>query len=121
MNHGIHGGETLGRGVLEKASDKVNRILVCLTENLVEWMWLDLRELVLHVVWVHRTNLVAGWGTENLDNLHQLVDSRLAREERLSQHQLGHNTSRGPNIDLGSVVGSSEDQLRRSVVSGANV
>ena len=44
--------------------------------NFVKWMRLDLRELVLHVVWVHGTDLLAGWGTEHFDNLHKLINAR---------------------------------------------
>lgn len=61
--------------------------------DLVEWVRLDLRELVLHVVGVHGPNLVASWGAQHLDDLDQLVNTRFAREERLTKHQLRHNTS----------------------------
>jgi hypothetical protein len=61
-------------------------------------MRLDLRELVLHVVGVHRLDLLARRCTEHLDDLHQLVDATLTREQRLAQHQLCHDTSRRPNI-----------------------
>ena len=61
-------------------------------------MWLDLRELVLHVVRVHRLDLLPRWSPEHLDDLDQLVDATLSGEERLPQHQLRHNAAGGPNI-----------------------
>jgi hypothetical protein len=56
------------------------------------------RWLVATHIRVHRLDLFPGWGTEHLDNLHQLVDARLAREERLSEHQLGHDAASGPDV-----------------------
>ena len=82
-------------------------------------MRLDLRELVLHVlqkssrttesifrtparesrpastthVGVHGLDLIPRWGTQDLDDLYQLVDTRLSREEGLTEHQFGHYTT----------------------------
>jgi hypothetical protein len=56
-------------------------------------MGLDLREFVLHVIGVHRTNLLTSRCTENLDDFHQLVNTRLTGEEGLTKHQLRHNTT----------------------------
>ena len=61
--------------------------------NLVEWVRLDLRELVLHVIGVHSTDLVPCRGTKNLNDLNELVDTRLTREQRLSKHELSHDTT----------------------------
>ena len=60
---------------------------------LVEGMRLDLRELVLHVVGVHGANLFPGRGAKHLDDLHQLVDTRLTGEEGLAEHQFRHHTT----------------------------
>lgn len=65
---------------------------------LIEGVRLDLRELVLHVIGVHGANLLTGRGAEHLDDFHQLVDTRLTREERLAQHQFGHHTTSRPHI-----------------------
>jgi len=54
------------------------------TEDFVEWMRLDLRELVLHVIWIHRPNLVSGRSSEDFDDFYQLIDAGFAREERLT-------------------------------------
>lgn len=47
-------------------------------------MGLNLGELVLHIIRIHRLDLLAGWCAKDFDNLHQLVDAALAREERLA-------------------------------------
>lgn len=101
-------------------------------------MGLDLRKLVFHVIRVHRLDLFSGRCTKDLDNFHQLVDTALAREERLPQHQLCHDTTRRPYVcssntssmphecvvsltDIGSVVCSSENELWCAVVPRANI
>lgn len=66
--------------------------------HLVEGMGLDLREFVLHVVRVHGADLVARGRAEHFDDFHELVDTRLAGEERLSEHEFGHDTASGPHI-----------------------
>ena len=48
-------------------------------------MGLDLREFVLHVVRVHGADLVARGRAEHFDDFHELVDTRLAGEERLAE------------------------------------
>ena len=42
---------------------------------LVEGVRLDLWELVFHVVGVHGTDLVTSRGTQNLDDLDQLINT----------------------------------------------
>lgn len=98
VHHGINGSLSLGRGVLQQLSNKINRIGIGLAEHLIEGMWLDLWEPMFHVVRVHGPNLLTGGSTQNLDDLHKLVDSRLSREERLPQHELGHDASSRPHI-----------------------
>ena len=61
-------------------------------------MGLDLREFVLHVVRVHGADLVARGRAEHFDNFHELVDTRLAGEERLAEHQLCHDATSRPHI-----------------------
>lgn len=106
--------------------------------DLVERMGFDLRELVFHVVGVHRLDLFPGRRAKNLYNFHQLINTTLAGEQRLSQHQLGHHTSRRPYIcscdtssaphailaaltNIRRVVCSSENKLWRAVVPRANI
>lgn len=106
--------------------------------DLVEWMGFDLRELVFHVVGVHRLDLFSGWCAENLDDFHQLIDATLAGEEWLPQHQLRHHTtgrpyvcpgdaSSGPHAVLATltnirrIVGSAENEFWCTVVPRANI
>jgi hypothetical protein len=47
---------------------------------LIEGMGLDLGELVFHVIRIHRPDLLPGRGSQDLDDLDQLVDARFAWE-----------------------------------------
>ena len=100
-------------------------------------MRFDLRELVFHVVGVHRLDLFSGRRAKNFDDFHQLIDTTLAGEEWLAQHQLRHHTARRPYVcsnpsraprtmsailtNVGRVVGGSEDEFRCAVVPRANI
>ena len=59
-----------------------------------ERMGFDLWEFVLHIIRVHGLDLLPRRCPQNLDDLHQLVDTTLTREQGLAQHQLSHDTSR---------------------------
>jgi hypothetical protein len=65
---------------------------------LVEWVGFNLRKLVFHVVGIHGSDLVSGRRAEDLDDLDELVDARLSGEQRLAQHELGHDAAGGPNV-----------------------
>lgn len=43
-------------------------ILLALITDLVEGVRFDLREFVLHVVWVHRADLLSRWCPKDLDD-----------------------------------------------------
>ena len=73
------------------------------------------------VVLIHGLDLLLGRCTQDLDDFHQLVYPTFTGKERLPEHQLSHNTPCGPNIDAGSVVGRTKDQLWSPIVSRANV
>lgn len=94
---------------------------------------LDLREFMFHVIGIHGTDLVACRSAQDLDNFHQLIDTRLSREKRLTQHEFRHHTAGRPNIyegvsvlrsgskairptDLGGVVCCAKDEFGRTVV-----
>lgn len=96
--HGVDGSLTLGWCVLQQSGDEVNGVSISLSEDLVEGVRLDLRELVLHVVGVHGANLLSSRRAEDFDDLNQLVNTRFTREQRLTKHQLSHDTSSGPHI-----------------------
>jgi hypothetical protein len=61
--------------------------------NLDEWVRLNLRKLVLHVIGIHRLDLLPRGRSQNLDDFHQLVDAALTREQGLAEHQLSHDTT----------------------------
>ncbi len=61
-------------------------------------MRLDLGKFVLHVVGVHSTDLLASWGPKYFDDLYKLIDARFSWEQRLTKHELCHNTASGPDI-----------------------
>mmetsp|Transcript_48194 Transcript_48194/g.124977 ORF Transcript_48194/g.124977 Transcript_48194/m.124977 type:complete len:276 (+) Transcript_48194:194-1021(+) len=90
-------------------------------ENLVPGMGLDLRELELRVVGIHRRELLTRWRTQHFDDLHELVHAALPREDGLPQYELGGHARGRPDIDDCRVVRSSEDQLWCSVVPRADV
>lgn len=114
-----------------------------LETHLLPGVWLDLRELKLSIVGVHFANLLPGGGAKHLDDFHQLVHARVAREDGLPEKQLRQHTPRAPYVcsttevtseflvflfvrnglrtDLGGVVNSTKDELRSAVVAGAYV
>jgi hypothetical protein len=110
VNHGVDGRQPLSRGVFQQLGDQIDRIRIGLPEHLcmrklrpkcvpvfftylTERMRLDLGKLVLHVVGVHGTNLVSGRRAEDFDDLHELVNTGLSREQGLTKHELCHHTA----------------------------
>jgi len=67
-------------------------------EDLGPWARFDLWEGELGVVRVHGLDLLAGWSSQDLNDFHKLIDGGLSREEGLTQHQLCHDTPRGPEV-----------------------
>ncbi len=57
-------------------------------------MGFDLGELVFHVVGIHRLDLLPGGRAQDLDDLDKLINATFAREERLTEHELCHDTAR---------------------------
>ena len=94
---------------------------------------------MLHVIRVHGTNLLPSGRSQDLDDLDKLVDTRLSRKQRLTEHELCHDAAGRPDIwpnisastsddppgrkltDLGGVICGTENQLRSSVVTRADV
>ena len=91
------------------------------TENLRPEVGLDLGEIKVREGAVHGLDLLAGGSAEDLDDFDQLIDARFAGEQRLSQQELSQNAPGGPDIDARTIIGGSKDELRRSVVPGADV
>lgn len=120
VHHGVDGGQSLRRCVLQQLRDQIDSVGVGFAENLgkcqvggwlglikltnlVERMRLDLRKLVFHVIGVHGADLVSRGCAKNLDDLDELVDTRLTGEQRLSQHELSHDTAGRPDIWIARV------------------
>ena len=122
MGAGLQGGYPGRRGVLEQARHQVDGLGRCsCAKNLLPGVRLDLRELELGVVGVHLLDLLASRGAQDLDNLDELVDARVTGENGLAQHKLCKDAAGAPHVDVGRVVGSTEDELGCTVISRANV
>ena len=61
-------------------------------------------------------NLFFCRGAEHFNDFDELIDTRLTREEWLSDEQLRDDATDRPHIDGSSIVGRSKDELWRSVV-----
>jgi len=53
----------------------------------------DLRKSVLVVVWVHCKDFLSGGGSQDFNDLDKLVDTTLAREDRLAEHQFSNDAT----------------------------
>mmetsp|Transcript_53408 Transcript_53408/g.126317 ORF Transcript_53408/g.126317 Transcript_53408/m.126317 type:complete len:291 (+) Transcript_53408:241-1113(+) len=115
-------GDALLGGILEELRDEVHRLRRRLRpEHLGPGVCLDLGELELGIVLVHRLDFLARGRADDLDDLDKLVDVALAGEEGLSEHELAEDAAEAPGVDGGGVVGGPEDELRRAVVARADV
>ena len=92
-----------------------------MSENFLPRQWLDLWESVLSVLGVHGEDLLAAWCAQDFDDFDELVDAALAREDGLTEHELGDDAAHGPHVDVRAVVRVAEDQLRRAIITRANV
>jgi len=72
-------------------------------------------------VGVHRLDLLARRRAEHLDDLDELVDPALTGEERLAEHELGHDAAGRPDVDRGRIVCCAKDELGRAIVARADV
>lgn len=66
-------------------------------------------------------NLVSARCAEDFDDFNQLIHTRISWKERLAEDELCHDAADRPDIDWLSVVGRAKDELRGSVISGADV
>jgi hypothetical protein len=90
-------------------------------KNFVPRMRADLGKLELGVVRIHSSNLLAGWCSQHLDDLNQLVNSTLPWEEWLAEKHLRRHTPRAPNINRGGIFCSTKYQLRGTVVPRTDI
>lgn len=80
VDHRINGPQALRGSVFEELGDQVDCISVGLAEDLAERVWLNLGEFVFHIVGIHGSDLLASRCTQNLNDLDQLINTRLAGE-----------------------------------------
>lgn len=59
----------------KKAKSMIGTMRWASITDLVKRVRLDLRELVLHIVRIHRTDLLPCWRPEDFDNFDQLIDA----------------------------------------------
>jgi hypothetical protein len=87
------------------------------------WPRVDLGKLVLLdiTIRVHLHNLIVGGRTQNLYNLHKLIDVAVRSEDGLQSNHLNEDAACRPGINLGRVSSASEDQLWGSIAPRANV
>ncbi len=123
MRHRLNGRQTVRGHVLNELAEQIKRLgrRGPIPKHLAPRRRLDLRELVFGIVGVHGEQLLLGGRAEHLDDLYQLIDRRFAGKQRLSQHQLGHDAARRPDIDGRRVVCAAKHQLGRPVVPRADV
>ena len=109
-------------GVRQRRADVVHCLFGRLgSEHFPPLAGLDLGELELGVVGVHGADLLPSGGAEDLDDLDELIDAGIAGEERLAEKELGPDTSLGPNVNGGRVVGAAKDELGGAIVARADV
>lgn len=72
-------------------------------------------------MWIHGQNLLDGGSAQNPNDFHKLIDIVGGNEHRLTDKHLDEDTACRPHVDLGGVVGCSENQLRSSIASRTDV
>lgn len=80
--------------ILQNFIYQVNRwvhIALSRVEYFLPLVCFDCRELELRVIRVHGVNLISTWRAQHLDDFYKLVDTRIAREQRLSEEELRDN------------------------------
>ena len=80
--------------IREQLRDKVDGLpRSTVPEHFLPWKRSDLWESILFVVGVHCLNLFFRWSSEDLDDLHELVNTALSWEDRLTKHELGDDAA----------------------------
>lgn len=91
------------------------------SKHLLPGMSLNLRELELAVVRVHRVNHFSSRCAQNFNNFDQLVHTWLSWEQGLAQQQLGHNATNRPHINRIVVLSRPKNKLWCPVVPRTDV
>ena len=80
--------------VLQKLGNEVNGFSWgSVSEHFLPWKRSDLWESIFFIVRVHGLNLFFRWGSKNLDDLNQLVDTTFTWEDWLAEHELCNDTA----------------------------
>ena len=88
---------------------------VCV-DHLVILLPLPRREAALEV-WegCHTRPVLLGRSSKDAEDLEDLVDLRVTREERLAGSHLGEDTADGPHVDTSGVLAATEQNFGRAV------
>lgn len=88
---------------------------VCV-DHLVILLSLPLREAALEVGEGRDTRPVGfGRSAQNAEDLEDLIDLRVTREERLAGSHLGEDAANGPHVDTSGVLATTEQNFGRAV------
>lgn len=122
VGQGIERVQTRRGDVAEELRDKIDgRGRGAVSEHARPCVRLNGGEAEARVVGVHGVDFLARGRAEDLDDLDQLLQTAIAREQRGAEQELCHDASKGPDVDGSGVLGGLEHELGRAVVARANV
>ena len=122
MHYGFKRLQTALRVVDEEVRDEVDGFSGSFrAEDLAPSLLSYGRELKLRVAGVHAVDLVLGWCSQHFDDLDELVNARLTREERLADEKLSDNATDRPHINSRGIVSGAEYQFWSAIVTRADV
>ena len=86
---------TIAEELIDEVDGEFNvlRTWTVLGEDLSQVGGLDLRELELVIVMVHRVDLLTVRRAQNLNDFDKLVNARITREQGLAEEQFGDDTA----------------------------
>lgn len=110
MDDGLQRLQSIFGVVHKQVCDQVHRLLGrARAEHLAPGLLPNRWELELGVAWVHAVDLLLGRSPQHLDDLDQLVNTRITGEQWLSHQKLSYDAANGPDVNGRSIVSSSED------------
>lgn len=119
---GVRSGLSYVRSVNEEATQEIEgRLARPMGNELLPGASLNTGKDEFAVLRVHLLNLFQSGGAQNLDDLHQLINAGVAREEWTAQQEFTDDTASRPHVNADSVLGGTKDQFWCSVVAGTDV
>jgi hypothetical protein len=122
--HRLLRADTSGGIVDEHALQKIQAVLAedldaIRIHHLIVLLPLPLGETALEV-WEGGDTRPVGfsWCAKNAENLEDLVDLRVTREERLASSHFGKDAANGPHVDTSRVLTATKQNLGRAVPEG---